>query len=147
MARPARVHAVVGYARAEGQERRATREEEPVDEQGYTIRRDGCARRYDRGCGCRGTRSRPLAWGLSTVVPNRLEAIGRLLGKLGKLSSLRVCYGAGPTGYALYWQLTKLGVHCDVIAPSLVPTKSGERVKTDRRDAEKLARSYRSGET
>jgi len=80
------------------------------------------------------------------IVPNRPEAIRRLLGKAGKLASLRVCYEAGPTGYALYWQLTKLGVHCDVIAPSLVPTKSGERVKTDRRDAEKLARSYRSGD-
>jgi transposase len=80
------------------------------------------------------------------IVPNRPEAIRRLLGKVGKLVSLRVCYEAGPTGYALYWQLTKLGVHCDVIAPSLVPTKSGERVKTDRRDAEKLARSYRSGD-
>jgi transposase len=41
----------------------------------------------------------------------------------------------------LYWQLTQLGVHCDVIAPSLVPPKAGERIKTDRRDAEKLARS------
>ena len=75
------------------------------------------------------------------IIPNRPEAIRRLLGKVGKLTNLRVCYEAGPTGYALYWQLTKLGVHCDVIAPSLVPTKSGERVKTDRRDAEKLARS------
>jgi hypothetical protein len=59
---------------------------------------------------------------------------------------VRVCYEAGPTGYALYWQLTKLGVQCEVIAPSLVPTKAGDRVKTDRRDAEKLARSYRSGD-
>jgi transposase len=42
----------------------------------------------------------------------------------------------------VYWQLTRLGIHCDVIAPSLVPTKAGERIKTDRRDAEKLARSY-----
>jgi transposase len=46
----------------------------------------------------------------------------------------------------VYWQLTRLGIHCDVIAPSLVPTKAGERIKTDRRDAEKLARSYRSGD-
>lgn len=46
----------------------------------------------------------------------------------------------------LYWQLTQLGVACDVIAPSLVPTKAGDRVKTDRRDAEKLARCYRDGE-
>jgi transposase len=46
----------------------------------------------------------------------------------------------------LYWQLQKLGVHCEVIAPSLVPVKSGDRIKTDRRDAEKLARAYRSGD-
>jgi transposase len=80
------------------------------------------------------------------VIENRPEAVRRLLGKLGELSKLRVCYEAGPTGYVLYWQLTKLGVHCEVIAPSLVPVKPGERVKTDRRDADKLARAYRSGE-
>jgi transposase len=66
--------------------------------------------------------------------------------KLGEPSSLRVCYEAGPTGYVLYWQLQRLGVHCEVVAPSLVPFKPGDRVKTDRRDAEKLARAYRSGD-
>jgi transposase len=80
------------------------------------------------------------------TIPNRAEAVRRLIGKLGKLTTVRVCYEAGPTGYALYWQLTKLGVQCEVIAPSLVPTKPGDRVKTDRRDAEKLARSYRAGD-
>jgi len=80
------------------------------------------------------------------IIPNRPEAVRRLLGKLGDFGTLKVCYEAGPTGYALYWQLTKLGIHCEVIAPSLVPTKAGERIKTDRRDAEKLARSYRSGD-
>ena len=80
------------------------------------------------------------------VIPNRPEAVRRLIGKLGEPSSLRVCYEAGPTGYVLYWQLTQLGVHCEVVAPSLVPVKAGDRVKTDRRDAEKLARAYRSGD-
>jgi transposase len=80
------------------------------------------------------------------TIANRPEAVRRLLGKLGNPATLRVCYEAGPTGYVLYWQLTQLGIHCDVIAPSLVPTKAGERIKTDRRDAEKLARSYRSGD-
>ncbi len=80
------------------------------------------------------------------TIANRPEAIRRLLGKLGKLSELRVCYEAGPTGYALYWQLTQLGVPCEVIAPSLVPMKASDRVKTDRRDAERLARSYRAGD-
>jgi transposase len=80
------------------------------------------------------------------VIPNRPEAVERLLKKLGDLTSVQVCYEAGPTGYVLYWQLTKLGVHCEVIAPSLVPVKAGDRVKTDRRDAEKLARAFRSGD-
>jgi transposase len=80
------------------------------------------------------------------TIANRPEAVRRLLGKLGRLSELRVCYEAGPTGYALYWQLTQLGVQCEVIAPSLVPSKPGDRIKTDRRDAERLARSYRAGD-
>ena len=77
------------------------------------------------------------------TIANRPEAVRRLLGKLGKLTEVKVCYKAGPTGYALYWELTRLGVQCEVIAPSLVPMKSGDRIKTDRRDAERLARSYR----
>ena len=46
----------------------------------------------------------------------------------------------------LYWQLTKMGAACTVVAPTLVPVKAGDRVKTDRRDALKLARNYRAGE-
>jgi len=80
------------------------------------------------------------------TIENRPEAVRRLIKKLGEPSSLRVCYEAGPTGYVLYWQLTKLGVHCEVVAPSLIPVKAGDRVKSDRRDAEKLARAYRSGD-
>jgi transposase len=80
------------------------------------------------------------------IIPNRLDSIRKLLGKLGPVQHLKVCYEAGPTGYVLYWQLTALGVACEVVAPTLVPVKAGDRVKTDRRDAEKLARCYRSGE-
>jgi transposase len=80
------------------------------------------------------------------VIPNRPESIRRLIKKLGPTDQLRVCYEAGPTGYVLYWQLTALGVKCEVVAPTLVPVKAGDRVKTDRRDALKLARSYRSGD-
>lgn len=80
------------------------------------------------------------------VIPNRPESVMKLVKKLGPVESLRVCYEAGPTGYVIYWQLTALGVACEVVAPTLVPTKAGDRVKTDRRDAEKLARSYRAGD-
>lgn len=80
------------------------------------------------------------------VIPNRPESIRRLVGKLGAARSLRACYEAGPCGYVLYWQLTEMGVHCEVIAPTLVPVKSGDRIKTDRRDAQKLARCYRGGD-
>jgi len=80
------------------------------------------------------------------VIPNRAESVGRLIRKLGKPEQLRVCYEAGPTGYVLYWQLSELGVKCEVVAPTLVPVKAGDRVKTDRRDAEKLARCYRAGD-
>jgi transposase len=80
------------------------------------------------------------------VIPNRLESVPKMVGKLGPVGKIKACYEAGPTGYVLYWQLTQLGVACEVIAPGMVPTKAGDRVKTDRRDAEKLARCYRAGE-
>lgn len=80
------------------------------------------------------------------MIPNRPESIGKLMKKLGPRAALRVCYEAGPTGYVIYWQLTALGVKCEVVAPTLVPAKAGDRVKTDRRDAERLARSYRAGD-
>jgi transposase len=80
------------------------------------------------------------------VIPNRPEAVRRLMKRLGPVEQLRVCYEAGPTGYVLYWQLTEMGVKCEVVAPTLVPVKAGDKVKTDRRDAEKLARCYRAGD-
>ena len=80
------------------------------------------------------------------TIPNRLESVRKLVVKLAPAQQLRACYEAGPTGYVLYWQLTALGVDCQVIAPALVPTKAGDRVKTDRRDAVKLARCHRAGD-
>lgn len=80
------------------------------------------------------------------IIPNRRDSVRRLVKKLEGPKGLQVCYEAGPTGYALYWQLVELGVACEVVAPTLVPMKPGDRVKTDRRDATKLARSYRAGE-
>ncbi len=80
------------------------------------------------------------------VIPNRLESIRKTVAKLGPAENLKACYEAGPTGYVLYWQSAALKVPCAVVAPSLIPVKPGERVKTDRRDALKLARSYRAGD-
>ena len=80
------------------------------------------------------------------IIANREESIRRLIKKLGPPEQLQACYEAGPTGYVLYWQLTALGMKCEVVAPTLVPVKPGERVKTDRRDARKLAQSYRAGD-
>src|SRR5215213_1476927 len=74
-------------------------------------------------------------------------AVERLLGKLaGKYKTLHVCYEAGPTGYGLYRHIRALGHACDVIAPSLVPKRPGDHVKTNRRDAVTLARLLRAGE-
>lgn len=72
--------------------------------------------------------------------------VSTLVGKLKKVKTdnvdLKLCYEATYLGFSLCRKLRKLGFHCDVIAPSLVPTASGKRVKTDRIDAEKLARFY-----
>lgn len=80
------------------------------------------------------------------VVPNTPEAVRRLMRRLGPPERLRVCYEAGPCGYVLYWQLVQLGIACQVVAPSLIPVKPGDRIKTDRRDAVRLARGLRSGD-
>ena len=80
------------------------------------------------------------------IIPNREQSVKKLLGKLGPKETWTACYEAGPTGYALYWQLTKLGCSCEVVAPTLIPVKAGDRVKTDRRDAERLARALRAGD-
>lgn len=74
------------------------------------------------------------------------RAIGRFIDRLGGPDGLAVCYEAGPGGFDLLRLLTRLGVACDVIAPSLIPVRAGDRVKTDRRDAKKLVRLYRAGE-
>jgi transposase len=80
------------------------------------------------------------------TIPNRPEAVRRAIKKLEKGGKLHVAYEAGPCGYGLYWQLTEMGIECDVVAPTLIPVKAGDKVKTDRRDAEKLARLLRSGD-
>src|SRR5437867_4547606 len=64
--------------------------------------------------------------GFLGTIPNRIETVRRLVKRLGPAQRLRVCYEAGPTGYVLYWQLAEMGVHCDVIAPTLVHPHLGQ---------------------
>jgi len=73
-------------------------------------------------------------------------SVRRLIDRFPDRSRLRSCYEAGPTGYDLARLLKSLGVHCEVIAPSLIPKISGDKVKTDTRDARRLARLHRAGE-
>jgi transposase len=61
-------------------------------------------------------------------------------------ATLDFCYEAGPTEYELYRQIIGLGHRCEVVAPSLIPRRPGDRVKTNRRDAVSLARLHRAGE-
>ncbi len=77
---------------------------------------------------------------------NTERAIRRFIERLGGADGLTVAYEAGPGGYELQRLLSGMGVACDVIAPSLIPIRAGDRVKTDRRDAKKLVRLYRAGE-
>jgi transposase len=84
-----------------------------------------------------GTQTTPVTWQLA----NEPNAVRRLVRKLERDAPgpVRVCYEAGPCGYALQRRLTTKQVSCQVIAPALVPRKPGERIKTNRRDARKPA--------
>jgi transposase len=76
--------------------------------------------------------------------PARVERLTRKLAE--RYDKLHFCYEAGPTGYGLYRHIRELGHDCTVVAPSLIPKKPGERIKTNRRDAVTLARLLRAGE-
>jgi transposase len=90
-----------------------------------------------------GTQAAPVSW----TVPNEPQAVRRLVRKLEREAPGRVhvFYEAGPCGYALQRQVTTSRLSCDVVAPALIPRKPGERVKTNRRDARKLAELGRAG--
>lgn len=79
-------------------------------------------------------------------IPHKIESIKRVMRQLGKPEELEVCYEAGPTGYVLYHWLTAMGISCTVVAPSLIPGRAGDQVKTDKRDALRLAQLFRAGE-
>ena len=79
---------------------------------------------------------------------NRADHVDKLVQRLSKIDGrrLRFCYEAGPCGYGLHRQITDLGHEWAVVAPSLIPMKAGDRIKTDRRDAVMLAKLHRAGE-
>jgi transposase len=80
------------------------------------------------------------------MIFNDEASIRRLIKRFPQSKQLRACYEAGPLGFELHRLLTSMGVACEVIAPSLIPTAPGDRVKTDRRDCRRLARLFRAGE-
>jgi transposase len=90
-----------------------------------------------------GDQPTPVTW----TVPNEPTAVRRLVRKLEREAPgpVRMCYEAGPCGYALQRQVTTPRVSCQVIAPALIPRKPGDRIKTNRRDARKLAELLRAG--
>src|SRR3954471_21845281 len=78
---------------------------------------------------------------------NTPAAVAKLVRKLAeRYETVQFCYEAGPTGYGLHRQILALGQNCIVVAPSLIPRRPGDRVKTNRRDAQTLARLLRAGE-
>ena len=79
-------------------------------------------------------------------ISNEEDSVRRLIGRFGDPVGLRACYEAGPGGYGLHRLLASMGVACDVVAPSLIPRGARDRVKTDKRDAMRLARLHRAGE-
>ena len=79
-------------------------------------------------------------------IPHDEPSVRRLVHRLGDPRRLRACYEAGPTGFELARLLHSMEVGCQVIAPSLIPTAPGDKVKTDRRDCRRLARLHRAGE-
>jgi transposase len=83
---------------------------------------------------------------LLTNIANDSRQLAKLLQRLAAQGELRCAYEAGPTGYGLYRLCQRLHLNCQVIAPSLIPRKPGERIKTDRRDAIKLCRCLRNGD-
>lgn len=93
----------------------------------------------------RAGREAPDYWGEIANRPNKVRKLVDRLNQTYDGQILSFCYEAGPCGYGLYRQLIELGHDCQVVAPSLIPKKPGERIKTDRRDAIKLAQFLRSG--
>jgi transposase len=84
------------------------------------------------------------------AISNDLHALEKFIARLRKAHGadvvIRACYEAGPCGFGIARRFKQLGIDCMVVAPSMTPTRSGDRIKTDKRDARKLARLLRAGE-
>ncbi len=81
------------------------------------------------------------------IIGGTIDAVDKLLKRLSQPNiELRLVYEAGPCGFVLCRHLRSKAIHCDLVCPSLIPKKASDRVKTDRRDADQLARLYRAGE-
>ena len=107
---------------------------------GLDVQKDGIVVAVAEG----GRRGEVRGYGRIANTPAALRRLARKLGQEGV--ELRFCYAAGPCGYGIQRQLSALGHECIVVAPSLIPKRAGDRVKTDRRDAASLAKLHRAGE-
>ena len=107
---------------------------------GLDVHKDGIAVAIAEG----GLRGEVRDYGRIANTPAALDRLVRKLGQEGV--KLRLCYEAGPCGYGIQRQLSRHGHDCVVVAPSLIPQRPGDRIKTDRRDAASLARLHRAGE-
>ena len=106
---------------------------------GLDVHKDGIVVAVAEG----GRRGEVREYGRIANTPAALQQLARKLGQEG--GQLRFCYEAGPCGYGIQRQLSALGHECIVVAPSLIPKRAGDRVKTDRRDAASLAKLHRAG--
>ena len=107
---------------------------------GLDVHKDGIVVAVAEG----GRRGEVREYGRIANTPAALQRLARKLSRAGV--KLRFCYEAGPCGYGIQRQLSALGHECVVVAPSLIPKRAGDRVKTDRRDAASLAKLHRAGE-
>src|SRR5262249_52760952 len=89
--------------------------------------------------------SRQPARFVGTVDPD-IRHLLKVLAKAGHPDEVSVAYEAGPTGCGLCRELRRRGYHCEIVAPSMIPRRAGERIKTDRRDCARLAELWRAGE-
>ena len=114
--------------------------EQPITYVGLDVHKDTIAVALAEA----GIRSDVREYGKITNTPAALKTLAAKLARGGR--SLQFCYEAGPCGYGIQRLLTAAGHECIVVAPSLIPRKAGERIKTDRRDAINLAKMHRAGE-